>query len=107
MVIYNSAAIYIDSATTLQEKITKIDAIITALEDTALKAASTGDITEYTLDDGQTKINTIYRGAADVERAITSFERIRQRYINQLNGRIVRLVDGKNFNRYNGNNGRL
>ncbi len=97
MVVFDSSAIYIDCATTLREKIARIDAVITALETTALKSAATGNLSEYWLDDGQTKIKTVYRSPAEVERSITAFEKIRQRYINQLNGRVVRLVDGKSF----------
>jgi hypothetical protein len=97
MVTYDSADIYISSATTLRAKITRIDAIITALEDAALKGAATGNLTEYSLDDGQTKIKTAYRSMDDVEKSITAFERIKERYINKLNGRHVRLVDSKNF----------
>lgn len=97
MIEFDSSAIYIDCATTVREKIARIDAIITALETTALKAAAAGNLSEYWLDDGQTKIKTVYRNPAEVEASISAFEKIRQRYINQLNGRVIRLVDGKNF----------
>lgn len=97
MIVYNSAAIYIDSAADLREKITRIDAVIDALETTALVAAEKNSITEYSLDDGQVKIKTVYRNSTEVANSIDAFERIKQRYINQLNGRTFRLVDGKNF----------
>lgn len=97
MVVYDTAASYIGSCTTLQAKITAIDAIITALETQALTAAGQSDISEYSLDDGQTKIKTVYRNAMDVANAITAFETIKHRYINQLTGRRTRLVDSKNF----------
>jgi hypothetical protein len=103
MVEYDSAEIYIQSKTTLREKIAAMDAIISALETTALKAAGTDNISEYQLDDGQTKIRTMYRGASAVFRAIQDFERLRQMYVNRLNGRMVRLVDGKNFIRNRNN----
>jgi hypothetical protein len=106
MTIYESAAIYIDSCTTLRGKITAIDNVIAALNTSALKAAATGNITEYSLDDGQTKIKATYRSPIEVSNSITAFEGIRQRYINQLNGRVVQLRDGKNFTRYNFGNGR-
>jgi hypothetical protein len=105
MAIYESSATYIREAATLKEKITRIDAIITALEETALTAAAGDNVTSYTLDNGQTKINTMYRSAADIASSITAFEKIRVRYLNQLNGgSIVRLVDSSNFTRRN--NGR-
>lgn len=97
MIYYDSADLYIESATTLRDKITRIDAIITALESSALKAAVNGNITEYSLDDGQTKIRTVYRNAQEVANSINAFEAIKQRFINRLHGRIVRLVDHKNF----------
>ena len=97
MVYYDSADIYISSATTLREKITRIDAVIEALETTALRAAATGNLSEYALNDGQTTIKTVYRDVNAVAASITAFETIKERYINRLNGRHVRLVDGKNF----------
>lgn len=102
MVVFDSECIYVDSKTTISAKITALDNIIGALMTTALKAASTGNLEEYSLDDGQTKIRTMYRSVDQIEKAITSFEKIRQMYINRLDGRMVRLIDGKNFvrNRY-------
>jgi len=97
MIYYDSADIYIESATSTRDKIIRIKAIITALENSALKAAANGNISEYSLDDGQTKIRTAYRNPAEVANSITAFDTILQRYINKLNPRIVRLVDHKNF----------
>lgn len=96
-VYYDSAAIYIQCASTLQDRIIRIDAIITALYDTALKAAANDNLTEYSLNDGQTVIRTVYKGADSVLSSIKAFESIKQMYINQLNGRVFRLVDSKNF----------
>lgn len=96
-IYFDSAYIYIESATSIKDKISRINAIITALETTALKAAANGNITEYSLDDGQTKIRTAYRNPMEVANSISAFEVIKQRYINKLQPRIVRLVDGKNF----------
>lgn len=96
-VYYDSADIFIRDATSLQAKITRIDAIITALEDIALTGAANDNIQEYELNDGQVKIRTEYRGVDSIFKSIMGFERIRQMYVNQLNGRVIRLVDGKNF----------
>ena len=103
MVIYDSAAIFIQKATTLRDKIIKIDAIIVALEDTALKSAVKDHIEEYWLDDGQSKIKTVYKGTDAVLESIKSFEKLRQMYVNRLNGRQVRLVDGKSLMNRRGN----
>jgi hypothetical protein len=97
MVYYDSASKYIDCASDLRDKITRIETIISALEDTALKAAANDNITEYSLNDGQTIIRTVYKGADAVLNSIMAFEKIRQMYINRLNGRVMRLVDSKNF----------
>lgn len=102
MVYYDSADIYIESATTIRAKITRINTVITALESSALKAAAQGNISEYSLDDGQTKIRTVYRNPEEVAASINAFEVIKQRYINKLTPRMVRLVDSKNFKRYGG-----
>ena len=97
-VYFDSADIYINQGIDVQAKIARLNNIIKALEDSALKAAASGNVSEYSLDDGQTKIRTVYRNAEDVASAISAFETVRQRWINQLNGRQVRLVDSKNFN---------
>lgn len=105
-VIFDSAAIYVDTATTNRAKIVKIDAIISALEDAALKSAGKANLTEYSLDDGQIKIRTMYRSTAEIMKAINDFEKIKQMYINRINGRVFRMVDSKNFtNRNNSRNG--
>lgn len=97
MAFFDSSSIYIDSATSLRAKIARIDAVIDALFTVASTAAANGDISEYSLDDGQTKIRTVYKTAADVMSSIQVFETQRQTYINRLNGRSFRLMDSKNF----------
>lgn len=97
MVTFDSASIYIESCSTLRDKITAIDNIIATLELKALDVAANSDLTEYTLNDGQTQIKCTYRSAESITASINAFEAIKQRYVNRLNGRMVRLVDGKNF----------
>tara|TARA_R110001632_G_scaffold183114_7_gene303223 strand:- start:596 stop:901 length:306 start_codon:yes stop_codon:yes gene_type:complete len=101
MVEYSSASKYIESATSLCDKITKLDAVLDALMTTVLDAASTDSITEYQLDDGQTKIKTIYKGAAGVLASINALERVKQIYVNRLNGRSFRMIDSRNQRRGN------
>ena len=98
MVYYESAALCIESATTLQAKIQTINTIITALEGAVLKAVGTADIEEYSLNDGQTVIKTVYRSTKEVIDSIGNLEFIKQRYVNQLNGRVTRLMDSKSLN---------
>lgn len=97
-VTYDSAAIYIDQATDLRDKISRMDQVINALMTTALNAASTANFSEYSLNDGQTIIKTVYRTVEDIQRSIIAFERLRQLYVNRLNGRVSRMVDSKNLN---------
>ena len=96
-VIYSTAGIYIDSRTTVREKIIAIEAIIALLLIEAANNAGTEGIQEYSLDDGQSKIKTLYRGSMSIIKAIEEFERLKNMYINKLNGRVVRLADKKNF----------
>lgn len=97
MVRYDSAQIYIDSATTNQDKITAIDNVISALMSTAAGAASSDNITEYSLNDGQVIIKTTYRGVESIYRAIAAFEKLKQMYVNRMNGRVMVMRDKKNF----------
>lgn len=96
-IYYDSASVYISSRTTLRAKITALDSIIDKLEEMALVAAGTVNIEEYSLDDGQTRIRTKYTSSLQITESILAFERIRQMYINRLNGRMSRLSDGRNF----------
>lgn len=97
MAYYNSPVDYYQSRESILDKITALDAIIDALMVSAAAGAGTGHFAEYSLDDGQTKIRTAYRNVKDVEAGITAFERIKQRYINQLKGHRIRLMDISNF----------
>lgn len=94
---YNSELSFIQSGTTIDEKIIKVDSIITALEDLMVTAATSDNIQEYWLDDGQTKIKTIYRSIEQIERSIAGMDRYRSRLVNKRIGRVVPLVDGKNL----------
>ena len=80
MIYFDSADIYIESAISVKDKITRIKAVITALETSALKAAANGNISEYSLDDGQTKIKTVYRNPTEVANSIQSFKKNKLRY---------------------------
>jgi uncharacterized membrane protein len=84
--------IYIDSATTLEERINRIDSIIDALLLRQVEAGVSNSATEsYSIDDGQVKISTQYRNPAQIAAAIHGYEKIKQKYLNQLNGRSIVL----------------
>ncbi len=111
MVEYNTCAIFINSATEIQARITNIRLVQSALRAQRLAAAldpSMANIQEYQLDDGQTKIKTIYRSLSEINTAMHVLERELQDCYNQANGRITRSVDSKNLNTrfgYTGNYG--
>jgi hypothetical protein len=93
MLQYDSAALYIDSAQSKKDKITKIDEIISALTTASLNSAVFADLEEYLVDNGQTKIKSVYRNPDQIITSIRRFMQIKQLLVNDLNGRIVRLVD--------------
>lgn len=107
VVEYVSCGIYLESATSLKDRIAKTLQVINALENQRLSAALDGsksNIKEYSLDDGQTKIKTVYRDLSEINNTIFALEKELERMYNKLNGRMVRLTDGKNFKggRFNG-----
>ncbi len=97
-IIYDSASIYVQSAANKVDRINRLTAIIDALEAAALTAAGNETITDYQLNDGQVVIKATYKSASSIANSIQAFEALRTKLINQLNGRVTRLVDGKNFN---------
>lgn len=97
MAIYDSAAIFIESQTSLKAKVDAIELIIDALLILAAKAATNDNISEYQLNDGQTVIKTVYKGVDGILQSIEGLEKIKMTYLNRLNGRVMRLMDSKNF----------
>jgi hypothetical protein len=105
MVIFNSASLYIASKTTLNQKIQAVEALIDALDDVQLDAVTNENKSMYILDDGQTKVQVNYRGGKAMEEYRFLLEQRLQRYINKLNGRSFRAIDGHSINRPNLLNG--
>jgi len=83
--------LYIESATSLKARLTRVCAIIAALEIRALDTTDQANVDEYRIDDGQTVIKTIYRSHEAIYKAIEAFEKLKQRLLNQLNGRSMVL----------------
>lgn len=94
MAIYTYITDYISCDTDTKAKIARIDAIITALEDQELIAASNSDIEEYRLDDGQTIIKTIFRDPVIIEKTIHALTRRKKRLQNECVGYRYGLIDG-------------
>ena len=89
-----------EQATSLKDKINKIDLIINALYDQAFNNIGTSGTDSYKLNDGQTIIEKEYKDETEIYKAIELLERQKQRCINQLVGRSTRLVDYKSFIAY-------
>lgn len=97
MVVYESAAKYLESCATLQQKIAAVDAVILALYTALANSATTANLQEYSLNDGQVIIKSILSNPKQIESIIYAMERMRIMYSNRLTGRVTRLVDTKNF----------
>jgi hypothetical protein len=90
--------LYIQSVTDLQTRYTRLGQIITALETQMLLAATDTNIEEYSLDDGQVKIKTLYRSPDSIAKAINAFEVLQQKTFNKLNGRAMVCRPWKGLN---------
>jgi len=102
MHVYSNISDYLRSKSTLQTRITAIEAIIDnsllLLADTTSGAG--GNIAYYEMDDDQVRVKTGYRSIQDVSSGLDALEKIKQRYINQLYGRAVVLQDKSTFRGY-------
>ena len=86
--------LYITSAISLLDRIARLDSIILALELQIINVgAGNSDVQSYSLDDGQTKIQTQYASIESIAKAIEGFDKLRERLLNQLNGRSMLLRD--------------
>lgn len=97
MVIYDNEGLYIDSKTSNAAKADACNQIISALLALAATEAANDGVTEYSLNDGQVQIRTVRRGVDGIMNSIKSFENLKTYYMNKANGRMIRLVDSKNF----------
>lgn len=106
MITYSSAGVFVDECgEDPREGVRRCNLIIKALFKAMICAAQDSGVSEYSLDDGQTKISQSYRSPAEVQRSIDAFIKLKHYYLNQINGNVIGLVDGKNLTRFN--NGRF
>lgn len=85
---------YIECKSTVADKIKAINVLIDKFELKLLEVGDSVSYDEYQLDDGQMKVRTKYRSANDVLNAINNLEKLKQRYVNRLNGRVTVLRSG-------------
>lgn len=97
-IIYTSIPQLISSETSLKARIAAIDAVLTNME---LLMIDKDDSKIYELDTTQTRIQKTYSGFNELYMAYNNLFMLQQRMITRLNynntGRIVRLVNGRNF----------
>lgn len=79
---------YIESKCTLLDKIAAINALIASMELKLVDSVGSAEYDEYSMDDGQMKVRTKYRSVEDVAAGIKALEQLKQRYVNQHNGRV-------------------
>ena len=91
---YFSISQYIECKSTLLDKITAIDNLISAMELKLVDTVGQTNYSEYNLDDGQMKVRAAYRSPTDVMAGITALEQLKQRYVNRYNGRTRNLRGG-------------
>lgn len=75
----------------MTEKVARIDEIIDALYARMLETAGESNVEEYRVNDGQMTIEASYRTDDEILKGIKTLERMRQMYINRLNGRMMGL----------------
>jgi hypothetical protein len=95
---YTTISAYIGSKSNARDKIAAIEIMIDTmfLRMTEAVEGQASNVDEYELNDGQIKIRTRYRSVEDIESGIKALEKLKQRYVNQYNGRqfVIRDVRG-------------
>lgn len=97
MIVFESASAYIESCTTISARIAAIDALIDKLLIASVAGAESSHLDEYWYDDGHIKIRNKYRNVSDMKGSITALQQMREHYAQRASGRMVRLMDAKNF----------
>lgn len=85
---------YVECKSKLIGKVATYDLLIEKMEQSILTGAVSGHLIQYEMDDGQMKVRAQYRNIDDMTQAMNNLIKIREMYINQANGRSVRLVGG-------------
>lgn len=91
---YITISQYVEQKSKLVGKIATYDILIESMEGAIVTGIESGHLIQYEMDDGQMKVRAQYRDIGQMTEAISALEKIRQMYINRLNGRTIRLVGG-------------
>ena len=90
---YDNPIEYIKTAPDVAARINRLTSVIEALEISSLEAATNGEISSYSFNDGQSDIKTTYTTIPEIAKAIEMFEKLRERLINRSQGRLIILRD--------------
>jgi hypothetical protein len=91
--IYPNFHTYITSITDIRTRIVKIGDIIDFMEDALLQLAEDGvTVQSYSIDSGQSKVETNYRNPVQILTTIQALERRRNKLTAQIDGHITKLV---------------
>jgi hypothetical protein len=85
---------YVECKEKLIGKVAVYDLLIEGLEKSILEATVSGQYAEYEMDDGQMKVRSRFRSIDQMIAGMQGLRKIRQDYINQINGRGIRMVGG-------------
>lgn len=91
---YMTIVQYVECKSKIIGKIATYDLLIESMEKTLLEATVSGHLNQWELDDGQMKVRSMYRSVDQLVNGMQGLRKIRQDYINQYNGRGIRLVGG-------------
>ena len=102
--VYTSILQYLETGTSIKDKIDRLDVIILSMMDAVGRSVLSGEFSEYRYDDGHSKIDVIYRDIKALTKTIEDLRHLQMLFRNDfernVNGRVVRLVDGKNMTYY-------
>jgi len=90
-------SIWLESKTDLAERVAAIELLIDKMISKIGESLDDKNVTieRYWLRDGQMDIQTTYRTLDDIYKSVTTLERMKQMYLNRLNGRSFVLRDAR------------
>lgn len=100
-IVYTNLPSLLQSCTSIQARIDMLESILDGMSDAMLTATATGHFEEYKVDTGQNRVEIKYRSINELISAYDVLSRRLDREYSKLQdrsrGRIMRLVDSKNF----------
>ena len=91
---YTSISHFVEEKSKLIGKVATYDLLIEGMEAAILESTVSGHLVQYELDDGQMKVRTMYRNTKEMVATMDGLIKIRQRYVNKLNGSVAVLRGG-------------